>query len=239
MPKLVWGLASLIRNSKVYRVIRIMKVEMYNLKGEKIGMVELPEKVFGVDWNADLVRQVVESMRANQRRNIAHTKGRGEVRGGGAKPWVQKGTGRARHGSIRSPIWKGGGVTHGPTKEKNYSKKINKKMKQKALFAVLSQKLRDKEVLMLDALELPEPKTKQAVLVLKNLAKIKGFEKLNSKRKNAALIALAEKIENIIRGFRNIPNIDLIEARNLNVLEVLSHKYLIIPKASIELLPGN
>src|SRR3990167_7958338 len=139
-----------------------MKVKLYNQVAEEVGKTELPDEVFGLKWNADLVHQVVTSQEANRRPTVAHAKGRGEVRGGGRKPWRQKGTGRARHGSIRSPIWKGGGVTHGPLKEKNYKKKINKKMAKKALFAVLSAKARDNEIIVLDDLKFSEPKTRLA-----------------------------------------------------------------------------
>src|SRR3989338_6971942 len=111
----------------------IMKAQLYNLKGEVIGDIDLKDEIFGVKWNADVVHQALQAQIANTRKPIAHTKGRGEVRGGGKKPLRQKGTGRARHGSIRSPLWKGGGVTHGPTKDKIFAKKINKKMKRLAI----------------------------------------------------------------------------------------------------------
>ena len=110
-----------------------MKTEVYNQQGKKVGQTILPKEIFEVPMNADLVHQVFISHTANQRQNSAHTKNRGEVRGGGRKPWRQKGTGRARHGSIRSPLWKGGGVTFGPRNEKNWKKDIPKKMKRKAL----------------------------------------------------------------------------------------------------------
>jgi len=132
---------------------------MYTAEGKEKGNIQLPESVFNVPWNGPLMHQVVTSMQDNARTPVAHVKTRGEVRGGGKKPWQQKGTGRARHGSIRSPIWKGGGVTHGPLKEKNYKRKINKKMAVKALAVVLSAKISDKEILILDGLNLQAPKT--------------------------------------------------------------------------------
>jgi len=118
-----------------------MNADVYNLNNEKVGTVELPENVFGAKWSPVLVKQVVDAQRANARDPWAHAKGRGEVRGGGRKPWRQKGTGRARHGSIRSPLWIGGGKAHGPRKERDYSQKVNKKMRRLALFSALSRKM--------------------------------------------------------------------------------------------------
>ncbi len=153
-----------------------MEAKIYNQTGKESGTIKLPESVFGVPWNADLVHQVIVSMRSNDREAIAHTKTRGEVAGGGKKPWKQKGTGRARHGSIRSPLWVGGGVAHGPRNDKNFSRKINKKMKAKALFTLLSQKMRDGEVVFIDSLKFDAPKAKDAKAVLSSLSSIKGFE---------------------------------------------------------------
>ncbi len=205
-----------------------MKTAIYNQKGEKTSDIELSEGFFDLPWNADLVHQVVVSMQANMRTPVAHTKGRGEVSGGGKKPWRQKGTGRARHGSTRSPIWIGGGVAHGPTKEKDYSKKINKKMKKKAFYTTLSQKLRDNEILFLDKVDLAKPKTKEASAFLNSISKIKGFENLASRRKNKALLALSKKSVETEKSFRNIPGMEISEARNLNILDLLTYKYLII-----------
>lgn len=205
-----------------------MKTEVYNQKGEKTTDINLPENVFDIPWNADLVHQVVVSMQSNKRTPVAHTKGRGEVSGGGRKPWRQKGLGRARHGSIRSPIWKGGGVAHGPVKEKNYFKKINAKMKKKAFYAVLSQKLRGGEILFLDKISLSQPKTKEAISVINSLSKVKGFGKMVSKKKNKVIMALDKKNPEIIRGFRNIPGTLISETRNLNILDILNYKYLVI-----------
>src|SRR3989338_3994717 len=152
-----------------------MKVKIYNQSAKETGTVELPDSVFGLKWNADLVHQVVTSQAANLRRGTAHAKDRAQVRGGGRKPWRQKGTGRARHGSIRSPIWRGGGVTHGPLKEKNYAKKINKKMAKKAFYTVLSAKARDNEIIVLDDLKFAEPKTKLAAEMFSKFEKNKDF----------------------------------------------------------------
>jgi len=212
-----------------------METTSYNIKGEKAGKLELPENLFGLPWNADLVHQVVTSMQGNARNRTAHTKTRGEVRGGGKKPWQQKGTGRARHGSSRSPIWKGGGVTHGPRNDKSYTTKINQKMRQKALLTALSQKARDGEIILLESLVIEKPKTRDARDILTGLSKT--FPKL-SKGKNAALVALPNAHTNTHKSFQNIGNIELSEVRNLNPLSVLSSAYLIIadPKASFETL---
>jgi large subunit ribosomal protein L4 len=210
-----------------------MELKLYNQSGKDVGKVKLNDKIFALPWNADLVHQVVVSMQANKRTPVAHAKTRAEVRGGGAKPWRQKGTGRARHGSRRSPIWIGGGVTHGPLKEKNYKKKINKKIKKKALYVTLSQKLKDKEILVLDDLKLEEAKTKKAAEIISNLGKIKGFEKLITKKKNAVVILTEAKKADLKRAFNNLPGVSIAESRNLNTLDVLTYKYLIFTKDSL------
>ncbi len=211
-----------------------MKIDIYNQKGEKTGNAVLPKEVFGLHWNPDLVHQVMLAMQANKRKNTAHTKTRADVRGGGRKPWRQKGLGRARHGSIRSPIWRGGGIAFGPSNERVYTQKINKKMKRKALLVALSQKVRDNEILILDDLKLKAPKTKEAAAILKSLSKIKGFEKMISKKGNASLFLLPEKKEEISRSFRNLPNADIAAVSNLNLLDVLKYKYIIFPKDLIK-----
>jgi large subunit ribosomal protein L4 len=215
-----------------------MKVDIYNQQGEKTEKLNLNEKFFNLPWNEDLVHQVAVSMRANRRIPAAHAKGRGEVRGGGKKPWRQKGTGRARHGSIRSPIWIGGGVTHGPIKEKSYKKKINKKMRQKALFVVFSQKLRDKEVLFLDKLSIQEAKTKKAFEIIGNLRKIKEFVKLG-KKNGRVLIFLHQPKKELILSLRNLPYVNIKEARNMNALDLLSNKFIVVTKGSLQELKTN
>jgi len=215
-----------------------MEAKVYNQKGEETGKVKLPNEIFGLKWNGDLVHQVTTGMQANQRINIAHTKDRSEVSGGGKKPYRQKGTGRARHGSIRSPIWKGGGVTHGPLKDKKYREKINKKMKIKALYTILSEKLKDKEILFIDDIKLKEVKTKLAQKILLSLSKVSGFNKLKMKKKNNIFLSLNKKDEIIRKSFNNLPQIYLDRIGNINPLTILKYRYLIIvdPEKSINLI---
>jgi large subunit ribosomal protein L4 len=203
-----------------------MLVNTYNQNGEKIGQTRLPKEIFDVKINPDLVHQVVVSQMANRRKVIAHTKDRGEVRGGGRKPWRQKGTGRARHGSIRSPLWRGGGVTFGPRKEKVFKKEIPKKMRRKALFMVLSGKAKNNLLILLDKLKIEKPKTKLMVEILKKLPS----------KDESALIALPELDKNLILAARNLPEVETIQAKDLNVLDLLSFKYLIMPKESIKVI---
>ncbi|HEY4715011.1 MAG TPA: 50S ribosomal protein L4 [Candidatus Paceibacterota bacterium] len=206
-----------------------MEAKIYNQKGEDQGKLKLPESIFGLSWNADLVHQVMTSLASNKRASTASVKGRGEVRGGGRKPWKQKGTGRARHGSSRSPIWVGGGRTHGPSPEKNYYKKINKKMMAKALFTILSKKFKINNILFVDKISLPEAKTAKAAEIKIALSKISGFDKLARTGKgNYALIALPEKSDTVLKSFRNIQSVYIQDIRNINPLEVLSYKYLIM-----------
>jgi large subunit ribosomal protein L4 len=229
--------------SKVEKVVRprgtrapvSMDVSIFNTKGAETGKMTLPENIFNLPWNADLVHLVVTGMQANARMSNAHTKDRGEVRGGGRKPWQQKGTGRARHGSSRSPIWKGGGVTHGPRNDKDYSQKINRQARQKALLVVLSRKLADKEIIFVDSISMEAPRTKDAVAMLAGLAKA-GFN--NTKKNNAALIALPNAHVATQKGFANIGHVEVVDVRNLNPVSILAAKYLIIadPAAAIETL---
>lgn len=215
-----------------------MKADIYSVQGKKTGSVELPEGVFGVAWNDSLMYQVVTSMQDNARTMTAHTKTRGEVSGGGKKPWRQKGTGRARHGSTRSPIWRGGGVTHGPRNEKVYAREIPKKMRAKALFMALSRKLKDGEIVFVDSFGIAEPKTSAAKNTLNALSKISGFEKLSTKRRNAALVALADPTEAVKKSFSNIGSVACVSVRNLNPVSVLNSTYLILenPEAAVKIM---
>jgi large subunit ribosomal protein L4 len=210
-----------------------MLVDTYNQEGKKIGQVRLPKEIFDVKINPDLVHQVVVSQMANRRKVIAHTKNRAEARGGGKKPWRQKGTGRARHGSIRSPLWKGGGVTFGPRKEKVFKKIIPKKMRRKALFMALSGKVKNNLLILLDKLGIEKPKTKEISEIIKNL-KLKIFRQAQDK--GSILIVLSKMDRNLILAVRNIPNLEIIQAKDLNCLDLLSFKYLILPKESIKII---
>jgi len=212
-----------------------MEATIYNVKGKESGKLKLSEGIFGLPWNADLVHQVVTSMQSTARRPIAHTKDRGEVRGGGKKPWRQKGTGRARHGSTRSPLWVGGGVTHGPNKNKNYERKVNKKMKTKALFTLLSKKYKDGEILFVDSLSFAAPKTAEAKNILVSLSKVKGFERLSKKKVNAGVIALSAKNVTTEKSFRNIGSVKVEEARNINPLDVLNSTFMIFENPEVSL----
>ncbi len=218
-----------------------MKSDIYNVQGKKAGTIELPESVFGLKWNDSLMHQVVTSMQDNARTNVAHTKGRGDVRGGGKKPWQQKGTGRSRHGSIRSPIWKGGGVAHGPRNEKVFARTIPAKMRAKALAIALSKKMQDGQVIFVDSFGLSEPKTAQARKALVALSKVGGFERLATKTRNAALIAFLDKTVPTEKSFRNIGNVAAVAVRNLNPLSVMRNTYLVIenPEASIALIESR
>lgn len=203
-----------------------MKIPVYNQKGEEVSTTLLPKEIFEVQMNPDLVHQVVLAQMSARRKPIAKTKDRSEVRGGGRKPWRQKGTGRARHGSIRSPLWKGGGVTFGPRPEKVYKKKINKKMRRKALFMVLSAKAKEKLILILDNLKIEKLKTKLMVEILNKFFLGKG----------SGLVILAEKDDTIIKATRNIAKAQPILAKDLNVLDLLSYKYLLMPKGAIKVI---
>lgn len=203
-----------------------MLVDTYNRQGEQLEeQTRLPKDIFDMEISNDLLHQVVVSQRQNRRQVSADTKGRAEVSGGGRKPWRQKGTGRARHGSIRSPLWKGGGVTFGPSTEKNLKKEIPGKMRRKALFMALSSKVRDDELILIDNFNLEEIKTKEAKKVLNNL-----------NVDDTCLVALEEAKEEVIKSLRNLPDVQVMEARNLNALDLLKYKYLLLEKDAIKVI---
>lgn len=202
-----------------------MKISVYNKKGESTKEIELPKEIFDVDINSNLLYSVVTSQMSNRRQNSAHTKNRAEKRGGGRKPWRQKGTGRARHGSIRSPLWKGGGVTFGPRNERNYKKKINKKEKKKALFMTLTGKKEAETLIVMEDFQINKPKTKELAFL----------EKLPCNGETV-LVAAPKVDQNLLYAARNISNVEVIEARNLTALDILSFKYLLILENSLKVI---
>lgn len=200
----------------------MMKVPVYNLENKEVGSIEVPEKIFGTKWNPDLVHQAFVVQRANSRNIVAHTKDRGEVSGGGKKPWRQKGTGRARHGSIRSPLWIGGGVTFGPRKERVFARKINKKMRFAAILSILSLKYASKEIIVIDEF-LSTDKTKDFLKSLKNVLTPKTNTTLIFSQKNKGLNKVA----------RNIPKVQTLSPKSLNVYDLLWPKNIIIEKNAV------
>ncbi len=200
-----------------------MEVSLYNLEGKEKKKIKLPDKVFNIRLNTNLWSQVINNQKSNRRRNIAKTKDRSEVKGGGRKPWRQKGTGRARAGSNRSPLWKGGGVTFGPRGERNFRRLIPKKMKKKALLMAFSQKLKNNELIVIEDPKISKPKTKIVADIIKKLS-LEG---------KSCLIALPQKDDKIIRASRNIPKLKIEELRNLNALDISSYRYLIITESDI------
>ena len=201
-----------------------MKAEVFNIKGEKVNTAELPKAIFEAEIKPDLMHQAYLRQLANARLGTHKTKTRSEVAGGGRKPWRQKGTGRARHGSIRSPIWVGGGAAHKP-QPRDYSQRMPRKMRRAALRSALSVKAGDKQITILDELNMAEPKTREMTEILKALA---GDE--------SALILLPAKSENVEKSVRNIPKAKVLHASYVNVRDLLHYDRLIMPIGSIEVL---
>ncbi|WP_461201270.1 50S ribosomal protein L4 [Anoxybacillus sp. TBDG-1] len=198
------------------------KVALYNQNGENIGEIELNDAVFGIEPNKHVLFEAVIMQRASLRQGTHKTKNRAEVSGGGRKPWRQKGTGRARQGSIRSPQWRGGGIVFGPV-PRSYSYKLPKKVRRLAIKSALSSKVLENSIVVLDNLTLEAPKTKEMVKILNNLS---------VDRK--ALIVTVDANENVILSARNIPGVTVVTASGINVLDVLNHDKLIITKAAVE-----
>ena len=197
------------------------KVAMFNIEGSEVGQIELSDAVFGQEVNKSVLHQVVVNYLANQRQGTQSTLTRSEVRGGGIKPWRQKGTGRARQGSIRSPQWTGGGVALGP-KPRSYNYRLNKKVKRLAMKSAFSSKVAESELIVLDAMNFSEFKTKQAVNMLNNL---KVTEKV--------LIVVPEKDDNVYFSVRNIPTAKVSYVNTLNVYDILKYDKLILTKDAV------
>lgn len=194
-----------------------MKTAVYNKHSEKVGEVELPDAIFARPWNAPLIHQIVVALAANRRKPIAHTKDRSEVSGGGKKPWRQKGTGRSRHGSIRSPLWRGGGITFGPRNDRDFSQKINKKMARAALYTALSKKLADGELRVIDDLAITQAKTKELKWV----------------PASSLLIPMPDN-KAIYRASANLPRVKTLAAQSLNVEDVMKYKNILIDQKAAE-----
>ncbi|MGI6537715.1 MAG: 50S ribosomal protein L4 [Caldicoprobacterales bacterium] len=199
-------------------------VALYNMEGAAIDEIELKDEVFGVKVNKHVLYDVVKMQLANKRQGTQSALTRAEVRGGGAKPWRQKGTGRARHGSIRSPIWTKGGIAFAP-KPRDYSYTLPKKVKRLALKSALSSKVQNDNIRVMDSLDLPEAKTKEMVKVLGNL-----------KVEDKALVVIPGKDEKLERATRNLPNVKLSFVNTLNVLDILNYDYFIITKDAARLV---
>ena len=194
----------------------MMEATLYKQNGSTQGTVKLPDHLFDLPWNDELVHQVIVGIEHNMRPTIAHTKMRSQVRGGGRKPWRQKKTGRARHGSIRSPLWVGGGVTFGPSKYKDYSVRLNKKMRAKAFLTVLSQKARSNGIAFLNSLTMEKPSTKDGNALTSKLCK----EHIG--KKHACLIVLTNSDEIVRKSFRNLQGVsvktlDIINTRDISI----------------------
>jgi large subunit ribosomal protein L4 len=212
-----------------------MKTNIYSQTGKSVGTLELPETTFGAAWNDQFMHDIVVAYQANARAGTAHTKDRGEVTGTGKKPWNQKGTGRARHGDRKSPIWKGGGVAHGPKSEKDYTQKINRNARSKALAIALSKKYADGEIVFVDALTFAEPKTKDARGIINALGGIEGMSALATRRVHAATIVLPNRDANAEKSFANFGNFTVAQAKDVSVVDLLTNKFVVIAGAEAAL----
>jgi large subunit ribosomal protein L4 len=211
------------------------KIKVYNQKAEEAGEIKLSDKIFKIEVNEALVHQAMVAQMSNERQVLAHTKSRSEVRGGGKKPWRQKGTGRARAGSSRSPIWIGGGVTFGPKKDRNFSKNINKKMKQKAIFMVLSDRLLSNKLAIIEKIDIKEYKTKDIDKTIKNFEE-KVIKEDVKKNKRSVLLINDKKDDKIKYSSRNLEGLKTINTENINILDLLKYRNLVITKKTIEKL---
>jgi large subunit ribosomal protein L4 len=207
-----------------------MKIQVYNQNAESVGEVEVSDKIFGVKPSLHLLAEAVRAQANNARKGLANTKTRGEVSGGGKKPWRQKGTGRARAGSTRSPLWRHGGVTFGPRSDRNWSIKINKKAKTKALFMSLSDKAKDGKFIIVEGLNMEAPKTKEFIKFMTAFhTKIDGLGKKQ-------MIVMPKKDESLVRASRNLPEITTTLAASLNVTDILKADSMLVMKDSLAVI---
>lgn len=239
-----------------------LTIKVYNQNGEKVKDVTLNPAIFGLAVKESVVHQVAVAQKNNSREAIAHTKTRGEVRGGGIKPWNQKGTGRARHGSSRSPIWVGGGITFGPRNTRNFEQKVNKKMKRKALLMCLSDKAQNNLLTVVDKLELAEGRTRELVEMIKNLKDRLGLKLKSQKVKKSKSTETTEKVEaekksgkfdvkdfkmsllvilpksdkKIFNAGRNLVGLKIMTANSLNVLDLLRYEKMMVVEEGLEII---
>lgn len=211
-----------------------VKTNVYNQNGEIVSELKLSDKVFAVKINEDLIHQAMVTQSANERQVLAHTKTKAEVRGGGKKPWKQKGTGRARAGSSRSPIWIGGGVTFGPRKDRNFSKKINKKMKQKAITMIFTDRLAENNLAVVDNIEMKEFSTKRFNDFVKKIENVFPNENKTKKSKRSILFVNDIKDEKVVLSSRNLVGFDIINLENINIIDLLKYKNLVITESAIK-----
>ncbi|MFW0837614.1 MAG: 50S ribosomal protein L4 [Candidatus Komeilibacteria bacterium] len=204
-----------------------METKIYNQAGEVVKSVKLIGEIFSVPAKPTVLQEVVRILNAQRRPILAHTKGRSDVQGGGRKPWRQKGTGRARHGSIRSPLWRGGGITFGPTKERNFTLRLNDKVKKMALRMVLSNKAITGHLLLLDKIELSAAKSKELSAIL---------DKVMPEKDKKVVIALASKDDKLVRAAKNVVGVSTLPASSLNVLDLLRSQYLLMTEDALAIV---
>jgi large subunit ribosomal protein L4 len=204
-----------------------MKAPLRDMTGKVVEQTELRDDIFGIVPNEGVMHQALVRQLANARLATARTKTRGEVRGGGRKPWRQKGTGRARHGSTREPQWRGGGIVFGPRPGRNYAKAMPRKMRRLALRSALSSKVREGRLILLDKLEVPSPKTKEVLGMLSGLT-----------GNSSALILLPERDTNVEKSVNNLPHAKTLRAQYLNLVDILGHDYLVMPLSAVKVIEG-
>lgn len=220
-----------------------IKIKIYNQQAQEVGEQEVSEKVFALKANQDLIHQAMVAQMSNERQVLAHAKNRSEVRGGGRKPWRQKGTGRARAGSNRSPVWIGGGVIFGPTKDRNFKKKINRKMKQKALCMAISDRMSGGSLAVIDRFEVSEYKTKSFDKIINGFekkvfgqAELKGAKKNKADKNRSILLLNDQRDGKIVNSARNLSGVTTLNFENINILDILKHKQLILTLNAVQKL---
>lgn len=208
----------------------IMKIQVYNQNADSIGEIEISDQIFAVKPSLHLLAEAVRAQANNARKGLAHTKTRGEVSGGGKKPWRQKGTGRARAGSTRSPLWRHGGITFGPRSDRNWSLKINKKAKTKALFMSLSDKVKDGRLIVIEDINLETPKTKEFVKFMQ------AFQSKMDILGKKQMLVLPKKNDSLIRASRNLQAVTTVLATSLNVTDILKADSMFVLKDSLPVI---